>query len=78
MRLVRRDCGPWMQSNQNGGIAVVHLSATRTWDANTMSKRPPYLEIALTAVVMAFLTLIVIGGIDTRNEGAGQISMRAD
>ncbi len=41
-----------------------------------MSKRPPYVEIIVTAVVMAFLTLIVVGGFDTRNEGFGQISMR--
>lgn len=43
-----------------------------------MSKRPPYLEIIVTAIVMGFLTLIVIGGVDTRPEGFGQISMRAE
>ena len=41
-----------------------------------MPKRPPYLEIIVTAVVMAFLTLIVIGGFDFRNESPGQITMR--
>jgi hypothetical protein len=29
-----------------------------------MSKRPPYIEIAVTVAVMAFLTLVVAGGID--------------
>ena len=40
-----------------------------------MSKRPPYVEIIVTAVVMAFLTLVVVGGFDARNESFGQISM---
>jgi hypothetical protein len=43
-----------------------------------MSKRPPYLEIIVTAAVMAFLTLIIVGGIDTRNENPGQVTMRAE
>ena len=43
-----------------------------------MSKRPPYLEIIVTVFVMAFLTLIVVGGIDTRTEGFGQVTMRAE
>ncbi len=43
-----------------------------------MSKRPPYIEIIVTAAVMAFLTFIVIGGFDTRNESPGQVTMRAD
>jgi hypothetical protein len=42
-----------------------------------MSKRPPYVEIVVTVAVMAFLTLIVVGGFDTRNDGAGQVTMRA-
>jgi hypothetical protein len=29
-----------------------------------MSKRPPYIEIAVTVAVMVFLALIVAGGID--------------
>jgi hypothetical protein len=41
-----------------------------------MSKRPPYLEIVVTAVVMAFLALIVVGGFDFRQESFGQVSMR--
>jgi hypothetical protein len=28
-----------------------------------MSKRPPYIEIAVTVLVMVFLALIVVGGI---------------
>ena len=36
-----------------------------------MSKRPPYLEVIVTVLVMAFLTLVVVGGFDTRNEGFG-------
>lgn len=43
-----------------------------------MSKRPPYLEIFVTAVVMGFLALIVVGAIDTRKEGFGQVTMRAE
>jgi len=43
-----------------------------------MSKRPPYIEVIVTALVMAFLTLVVVGGVDTRTEGFGQITMRSD
>jgi hypothetical protein len=43
-----------------------------------VSKRPPYLEIIATALVMAFLTLIVIGAVDTRPDTLGQVSMRSD
>lgn len=43
-----------------------------------MSKRPPYVEVVLTVLVMAFLTLVVVGGFDTRSEGFGQVSMRSE
>lgn len=43
-----------------------------------MSKRPPYLEVIVTVLVMAFLTLIVVGGFDTRTEGFGQLTMRSE
>jgi hypothetical protein len=43
-----------------------------------MSKRPPYLEVVVTVLVMAFLTLIVVGGLDTRPEGFGQLTMRSE
>ena len=43
-----------------------------------MSKRPPYLEVIVTVLVMAFLTLIVVGGFDTRSGGFGQITMRSE
>ena len=43
-----------------------------------MSKRPPYLEVVVTVLVMAFLTLIVVGGFDTRTEGFGQLTMRSE
>ncbi len=43
-----------------------------------MPKRPPYLEMIVTALVMAFLTFIVVGGLNTRPEGFGQITMRAE
>jgi hypothetical protein len=43
-----------------------------------MSKRPPYLEVVVTVLVMAFLTLIVVGGFDTRPEGFGQLTMRSE
>lgn len=42
-----------------------------------MPKRPPYLEVIVTVLVMAFLTLIVTGGFDARQESFGQITMRA-
>jgi hypothetical protein len=43
-----------------------------------MSKRPPYLEVVVTVLVMAFLTLIVVGGFDTRSESFGQLTMRSE
>ena len=43
-----------------------------------MSKRPPYLEVVVTVLVMAFLTLIVVGALDSRQESFGQITMSAD
>lgn len=44
-----------------------------------MSKRPPYLEIFVTALVMGFLTLVLVGGLDTGTQnGVGQITMRSD
>ena len=43
-----------------------------------MSKRPPYLEIILTAVVMAFLGLIIVGGFNQRSDDAGRLTMRPD
>ena len=43
-----------------------------------MSKRPPYLEMFITAIVMGFLALIVVGAIDTRRESFGQVTMRAE
>jgi len=41
-----------------------------------MSKRPPYLEVIVTVLVMTFLTLIVIGGINPRGESFDQVTMR--
>jgi hypothetical protein len=64
--------------NRNGGVAVVALSATRNLGCHTMSKRPPYIEIIVTVAVMAFLTLIVVGGVNTRQESFGQVTMRAE
>lgn len=43
-----------------------------------MPKRPPYIDIIVTAVVMAFLTAIVIGAVDTRPETFSQITMRSE
>jgi len=42
-----------------------------------MSKRRPYLEIIATAVVMAFLGLVIIGSFDQRND-AGRMTMRSN
>ena len=41
-----------------------------------MSKRPPYLEVIVTALVMTFLTLIVIGGINPRGESFDHVTIR--
>jgi hypothetical protein len=43
-----------------------------------MSKRPPYIEVIVTVAVLAFLTLIVVGGFDIRNEAPGQLTMRGE
>jgi len=43
-----------------------------------MSKRPPYIEVIVTVAVLAFLTLIVVGGFDARNDPPGQLTMRAE
>lgn len=43
-----------------------------------MPKRPPYLEIAVTLAVLAFLGLIIVGGFDQRANNNGQVTMRAD
>jgi hypothetical protein len=40
-------------------------------------KRPPYVELIVTGLVMAFLTVVVVGGFNARTEDFGQISMRA-
>ena len=41
-----------------------------------MYKRPPYVEVIVTGLVMAFLALIVVGGFNTRTEEFGQVTMR--
>ncbi len=43
-----------------------------------VSKRTPYLEIALTVAVMAFLAVVIAGGFNQRSEDAAQVTMRAD
>jgi hypothetical protein len=43
-----------------------------------MPKRPPYLEIAVTLAVLAFLGFIIVGGFDQRANNNGQVTMRAD
>ena len=42
-----------------------------------MSKRPPYLEIILTVLVMAFLGLVIAGGFNQGGD-SGQVTMRPD
>jgi hypothetical protein len=42
-----------------------------------MPKRTPYLEIALTVAVMAFLAVIIAGGFNQGDETA-QVTMRAE
>jgi hypothetical protein len=43
-----------------------------------MSKRRPYLEIIVTAAVMAFLALVIAGSFDQRTDEFGRVTMRAD
>ena len=57
-------------------VAVWLLSAT-TIGRPHVYKRPPYVELIVTGLVMAFLTLVVVGGFNSRTEDFGQISMRA-
>jgi hypothetical protein len=42
-----------------------------------ISKRTPYVEIALTVAVMVFLALIIAGGFNPRNEETAQVMMHA-
>jgi|RhiMetdeSRZDD1v2_1073273.scaffolds.fasta_scaffold412931_3 hypothetical protein len=43
-----------------------------------MSKRTPYLEIALTVAVMAFLVVVIAGGFNQRGDDAAQVTMHAN
>jgi hypothetical protein len=43
-----------------------------------MSKRTPYLEVALTVAVMAFLAFVIAGVFNQRTDEPGQVTMRAD
>jgi multisubunit Na+/H+ antiporter MnhF subunit len=43
-----------------------------------MSKRTPYLEIALTVAVLAFLAVIIAGGFNQGGDQADQVTMRAE
>ena len=42
-----------------------------------MTKRPPYLEIIVTVLVVAFLASIIVGWISPRSESFDQVTMRA-
>jgi TRAP-type C4-dicarboxylate transport system permease small subunit len=41
-----------------------------------MSQRAPYLEIALTVAVLAFLAFVVVGGFNQHNDDIAQATMR--
>ena len=43
-----------------------------------MPKRPPYLEFAVTAAVLTFLALVIVGSFDQRTNNTGQVTLRAD
>ena len=43
-----------------------------------MPKRTPYLEVALTVAVMAFLVVVIAGGFNQRSDDAGQVTMHAN
>jgi hypothetical protein len=41
-------------------------------------ERPPYLEIAITLMALAFLGLVVLGTFDQRTGDAGRVTMRIE
>jgi hypothetical protein len=43
-----------------------------------MSKRTPYLEVALTVAVMVFLAFVIAGVFNQRPDEPGQVTMRED
>jgi multisubunit Na+/H+ antiporter MnhF subunit len=43
-----------------------------------VSKRTPYLEIALAVAVMAFLAVVIAGGFNQRNDEAARVTVRAE
>jgi hypothetical protein len=43
-----------------------------------MSKHPPYVEIVLTVLVIAFLALVIAGGFNQGSDSVGQVTMRPD
>jgi hypothetical protein len=43
-----------------------------------MSKRTPYVEIALTVAVMAFLAIVIAGGFSPRNDEKAHVTMHAE
>jgi hypothetical protein len=47
-------------------------------EAAVMPKRPPYIEIIVTVLVMGFLALIVVGAIDSGSDSRDLLTMRAD
>ena len=42
------------------------------------AKRPPYVEIILTIAVMAFLALIIAGGLDQSADEVGGVTMATE
>jgi hypothetical protein len=43
-----------------------------------MSKRTPYIEIALTVAVMAFLAVVIAGGFSPRHDETSHVTMQAE
>jgi hypothetical protein len=43
-----------------------------------MPKRTPYLEIALTVAVMAFLAVVIAGGFSPRKDETAHVTMQAE
>jgi TRAP-type C4-dicarboxylate transport system permease small subunit len=43
-----------------------------------MRKRPPYLEIAVTLAVIAFLGLIILGGFDQGANNGGRVTLQSN
>lgn len=50
---------------------------SHTSPVSRISKRTPYLEIALTVAIMVFLAVVIAGGFNQRGDEPAQVTMQA-